>query len=100
MNLEMFSFIGDFIGGLAVVCTLVFLAVELRMSNKLARAQAQREMRSVWQQTLFKMAEYGPEIQEGLVNFKEMNPVKQLECVTVIASMGNQVDTLLKLEKD
>jgi hypothetical protein len=48
MNLEMFSFVGDFIGGLAVVCTLVFLAVELRMSNKLARAQAQREMRSVW----------------------------------------------------
>jgi hypothetical protein len=46
------------------------------------------------------MAEYGPEIQEGLVNFKEMNPVKQLECVTVIASMENQVDTLLKLEKD
>ena len=101
MDLETLSHLGNFFGGIAVAGSLLFLAYELHTSNRLARAQAQRDMRATWQETLYKMAEYGPEIQEGLVDFDNLNPAKQLICVNVIASMGNQIDTLLKLkEKD
>ena len=99
MELETLSHLGNFFGGIAVAGSLLFLAYELHTSNRLARAEAQRDMRAAWQDTLYKMAEYGPEVQEGLVDFNYLNPAKQLKCVTVIASMGNQVDTLLKLKE-
>ena len=99
MDLETLGHLGNFFGGIAVGGSLLFLAYELHTSNRLARAEAQRDMRAAWQETLFKMAEYGPEVQEGLVDFNNLNPAKQLECVTVIASMGNQIDTLLKLKE-
>ena len=98
MDLETLSQLGNFFGGIAVAGSLLFLAYELHTSNRLARAEAQRDMRAAWQNTLFKMAEYGPEFQEGLIDFNNMNPAKQLICVNVIASMGNQIDTLLKLK--
>ena len=98
MDLETLSHLGNFFGGIAVAGSLLFLAYELHTSNRLARAQAQRDMRAAWQETLYKMAEYGPEIQEGLVDFNNLNPAKQLICVNIIASMGNQIDTLLKLK--
>jgi hypothetical protein len=100
MNAETLSYLGNFIGGVAVVLSLIFLAYEMRASNKLARAQNQREMRLFWQDTLFKMGEWAPEFQEALVNFPQMPSEKQLKAVNVLASMGNQVDTPIKLHHD
>ena len=50
--------LGNFFGGITVGGSLLFLAYELHTSNRLARAEAQRDIRAAWQETLFKMAKH------------------------------------------
>ena len=46
MNWDAIGAIGDFVGGVGVIVTLVYLAVQIRTNTSVLRSQAQREMSS------------------------------------------------------
>ncbi len=46
MTLEDFGNLGDFIGGLAVIATLVYLAVQIRQNTRMLRAAGEQTTRS------------------------------------------------------
>ncbi len=43
MDLTQLANLGEFIGGVAVLVTLIYLAVQVRQGNRLARAQVHQE---------------------------------------------------------
>lgn len=50
MTLEDPGNLGDFVGGLAVIVTLIYLALQIRQSNILVRSSAEQTTRSDFQQ--------------------------------------------------
>jgi hypothetical protein len=53
--------LGEFISSLVVLATLIYLAVQVRQSNRLSRAQARQTMMQVVQGELYKLIE-NPEL--------------------------------------
>lgn len=51
--METLSVWGEFLGGVGVMLSLIFLGVQTRASNRLALAASQREQRHIWQEIMF-----------------------------------------------
>jgi len=86
-------------GGLSVFISLIFLAIQIRLSNELARADSQRQARHAWQENLFYMSENSRDVREFLHCYEGMHPDAQMRAAHALIGMGNHLDLLLKLEK-
>ena len=95
--MELLSIWGEFLGGVGVIISLVFVGMQTRTSNRLALAASQREQRHIWQEMMFFMAEHSSEYREFLHNYDDMDPDRQTKAVMALFAMGNQLDMLLKL---
>ena len=51
--MESLAIWGEFLGGVGVIISLIFLGVQTRTSNRLALAASQREQRHIWQEMSF-----------------------------------------------
>ena len=100
MAAEQSTLIVEILSILLLLISLVFVAYQISLSNKLARAQAQREMRHMWQENLYYIADNGSEFQELLQNYKGMKPERQIRAAHALISVGNHLDMLLKLEAE
>ena len=98
--MEMLSIWGEFLGGIGVIISLVFLGMQTRTANRLALASSQREQRHIWQEMMFFMAENSSEYREFLHNYDDMDPDRQTKAVMALFAMGNQLDMLIKLNED
>ncbi len=56
MTLEDLGNIGEFVGAIAVVLSLIYLAVQIRQSNALARAQSRQNLLDTFSQTNWDVA--------------------------------------------
>ena len=54
--LEIFSQIGELVGGIGAIAALVYLAVQIRQSNALARAQSRQNLLDTFSQTNWEVA--------------------------------------------
>ena len=97
--METLANVGELLGGLGVLISLVFLAIQLRNGNELARADSQRQARHAWQENLFYMSDNSREVREFLHGYNEMQPDSQFKAAHALIGMGNHLDLLLKLEK-
>ena len=98
--METLSVWGEFFGGVGVMLSLIFLGVQTRASNRLALAASQREQRHIWQEMMFYIGNNTSEYRELLNNFDAMEPDRQTKAVVILFAMGNQLDTLLKLNAE
>jgi hypothetical protein len=98
--MEILSIWGEFLGGIGVLLSLIFLGVQTRAANRLALASSQREQRHIWQEMMFFIGEHTSEYREFLNNFDEMDPDRQTKAAMIFFAMGNQLDTLLKLNAE
>ena len=80
--------------------SLIFLGVQTRASNRLALAASQQEQRHIWQEMMFYIGNNTSEYRELLSNFDAMEPDRQTKAVVILFAMGNQLDTLLKLNAE
>jgi len=97
--METLANFGEIIGGLSVFVSLIFLTIQIRSSNKLARADSQRQARHAWQENLFFMSENSRDVREFMYCYEGMNPDAQMRAAHALIGMGNHLDLLLKLEK-
>ena len=98
--MEILSIWGEFLGGIGVLLSLIFLGVQTRAANRLALASSQREQRHIWQEMMFFIGEHTSEYREFLSNFDDMDPDRQTKAAMILFAMGNQLDTLLKLNAE
>jgi len=78
---------------------LIFLGLQTKTANRLALAASQREQRHIWQEMMIFMANYSSEYREFLNN-PVMAPDRQTRAAMMLYAMGNQLDTLLKLNQE
>ena len=97
--METLAIWGEFLGGVGVMASLIFLAIQTRAANKLALAASQREMRHIWQENLFYLGDKSAEYREFIDDYKNMDGDRRLKASHGVIAMGNMVDTLLKLRK-
>ena len=72
--MELLAIWGEFLGGIGVIISLVFLGMQTRTSNRLALAASQREQRHIWQDMMFYMGEHSSEYREFIHNYEDMAP--------------------------
>ena len=98
--METLAIWGEFLGGIGVIISLIFLGLQTKTANRLALAASQREQRHIWQEMMFYMAENSSEYREFLHNYDDMDPDRQTKAVMALFAMGNQLDMLIKLNAD
>ena len=98
--MESLAIWGEFLGGVGVIISLIFLGVQTRTSNRLALAASQREQRHIWQEMMFYMGEHSSEYREFIHNYEDMPPDRQAKAVMAFFAMGNQLDTSIKLNAE
>ena len=98
--MELLAVWGEFLGGIGVVISLVFLGMQTRTANRLALAASQREQRHIWQDMMFYMGEHSSEYREFIHNYEDMAPDRKAKAVMAFFAMGNQLDMLIKLNAE
>ena len=75
MTLEDLGNLGDFVGGLAVIATLLYLAIQIRQNTRILRTSAERAADPIAAMTLSAQnAENAAVYHKGLANLRELSP--------------------------
>ena len=98
--MEFLGNIGALVGGFGVFVSAIFVAIQIRGSNRLARADSQRHTRHAWQEVLFYMADNSKAVRRFLQNYEDTDPDDQFKAAHALIAMGNHLDLLLKLESE
>ena len=67
MELQTLSTLAEVIGSIGVIISLIYLARQIKMSNKLSHAQTRRDMLDAGQQELYKLVD-NPKIIDAFIN--------------------------------
>jgi hypothetical protein len=102
MNWEAIGAIGEVVGAIAVIVTLLFLSNQIRQSNKLGRAEAERDWFSTWH-ALVREAMGSEESVElfrsGLNEYSSMTSNQRAVFSTKILALFDHVDVLRRLHE-
>jgi hypothetical protein len=97
MSLAELANLGEAIGGLAVLITLIYLIVQLRHTTDLAQGVAQRDLMNSFQANLDRVA-LAPEIwQRGLAEFEGMSNAEKLQFQLLVAHFVDQLEQALRM---
>lgn len=86
--MELLAVWGEFLSGIGVVISLVFLGMQTRTANRLALAASQREQRHIWQDMMFYMGEHSSEYREFIHNYEDMAPDRKAKAVMAFFCYG------------
>ncbi len=99
MDLTQLANLGEFIGGVAVLVTLVYLALQVRQGTALARASAQRETNAAFQSALAHLREEREIYRRGCVEFDAMSPEDQHCFELTVAPVLNHLDQVIRMHR-
>ena len=91
---------GEWAGAVAVVATLFYLAKQIRQSNVLARAEAERDFYNTWHGVVNSFGtdlERAALIQRGLHDYRSLSQPEKLMFHTKMAGAFNQADVAVLL---
>ena len=99
MNIMELGAIGELVGGVAVIATLIYLAVQVRQSRDLALAGAQREVLAGYQTVIERVSERPELFQRGLFDFESLSNVGQVRFSGMMAQFVNHLDQMLRMHE-
>jgi hypothetical protein len=97
MNWEALGAIGEMVGGIAVIVTLVYLATQIRQNNALARATAQRDLSDSYQSSLHQLSEHPELMRRGMHDFESLSKSEQLTFAVGAGRLLNHLDQTLRM---
>jgi hypothetical protein len=97
MSLGELANLGEAIGGLAVLVTLVYLAVQVRQNTDLAQGAAQRDLMNSFQANLDRVARHPQQWQRGLLEFERLSNAEQLEFMLTLNPFLNHLEQVLRM---
>ncbi|MBW2499057.1 MAG: hypothetical protein JRF61_17390 [Deltaproteobacteria bacterium] len=97
MNLEALANLGEAIGGLAVLVTLVYLAIQVKQNTDLAQGASQRDLMNAFQSNLDRVARSPGLWQRGLAEFESLSNAEQLGFMLMINPFINQLEQTLRM---
>ncbi len=84
--LEALGNIGDFLGGIGVVVTLLYLAAQIRQNTKMMRGAARQQLALASQDTVYRWAEYAPSVVAAFSS-EEQEPADQFRLLQLCRGM-------------
>ena len=103
MNWEAIGAIGEILGAVVVIATLGFLAGQIRQGNRIAQGQAMRDIIGQFNESMQRWAdtpETIPLMQRGMADYASLTSVEKAHFAFRIAPMMNQLDVMIRLNKD
>ncbi len=97
MNWDAIGAVGELAGALAVLITLIYLAVQLRQNTNLASGAAQREVIASFQLNLDRVRTNPQLVQKGLAQFDSLSLAEQLEFTMIINQFVNHLEQPLRM---
>ena len=97
MSLAEFADLGEAIGGLAVLMTVMYLAVQMRQSTDLARAAAQRDLMNSFNANLDRIARAPRIWQKGVLEFETLSNEDQLRFTMIFNTFVNHLEQTLRM---
>ena len=102
MNWDAVSAIGEVFGGLLVLATLLFLAHQIRQSNRLGQAEAQRDWFAKWNDIMRATAETADVatlFRKGLHSYSTLEKSEKAVFSGYLISMLDHADVLRRLNE-
>lgn len=99
MNWEAIGAIGELIGGLVVILSLVYVGTQIRQSTALARATAQRDLYESYQKYLYKVAEHSDLFRRAIQDFSSLSKSDQLAFNMYMSPFVNHLDQTIRMYK-
>ena len=100
MNWDALGAIGELIGGVVVVFSLIYVGVQIKQSRALARATAQRDLYQSYQQYLYKISERPDLIRQGLHDFSSLSNSDAISFNMLMAPFINHLDQTIRMYKN
>ena len=97
MNWDAIGAVGELAGALAVLITLIYLAVQLRQNTNLASGAAQREVMASFQLNLDRVRTNPQLVQKVLAQFDSLSLAEQLEFTMIINQFVNHLEQPLRM---
>ena len=99
MNLTQLANLGEFIGGVAVLVTLIYLVIQVRQGNATARAAARQTLIDTWQRTMFSLGQDRELLRiggEGFLDFSALSDSDKSQFVFLMSQyLGNVYNGVL-----
>lgn len=95
--------VGEILGAVAVLVTLVFLARQIRQNNQLGRAEAEREWFATWHGLVARLmgsAEAADLLRNGLDHYASLSPNDQAVLSTRLIAFFDHADILRRLNEN
>ena len=91
--------IGELVGGVAVIATLVYLADQVRQNSNLAQAAAEREVNVVLQSNIDRWAANAALFQQGLVAFDDLSNEEKFQFMNLLGPIINHLDHTIRMHR-
>ncbi len=98
MDIMELGAIGELVGGAAVLATLIYLAVQVTQSKRLALGASQRDVNNAFAVALDRMAEHRTLIINGIIDFEAMPKDDQYRFSFLMAPLVNHLDQALAMQ--
>ncbi len=99
MDIMELGAIGELVGGVAVIATLVYLAVQVRQNANLAKAAAEREVNLVFQSNIDRWAANPALFQKGLVAFDDLSHEDKFQFTNLVGPTVNHLDQTIRMQQ-
>ena len=102
INWEAVGAVGEILGAVMVLATLLFLSNQIRQSNKIAQGQAMRDVIGQFNESMQRWAdspETIPIVQRGLSEYEGLTSAEKAHFAVRLAPMINQFDLMLRLHE-
>ena len=99
MDIMELGAIGELVGGVAVLVTLIYLALQVRQNTDLAQGAAQRDLMNAFQANLDRIARDPATFQKGLRRFSTSSNQDRLRFQTAFAPFVNHLEQVLRMRK-
>ena len=103
MTLENLANIGEFVGGIAVIISLLYLALQIRQNSKIVRAAAYQSFNEANARVLHTMAQGPPAAEtmtKGLADIRSLSPAESFQFITLVVSLLQSFQTAYFQHRD
>ena len=97
MDIMELGAIGELVGGIAVIATLIYLAIQVRQTRQVGLALARRETTVQYQPNWDRVSRDPQLFQKGLFHFDELSNADQLAFTTMFGPFVNHLDQTIQM---
>jgi hypothetical protein len=100
VNWEIAGALGEWVGALAVIVTIFYLALQIRTSNRHARAHTEREVLNAWREILGRFTSSPVNIetmQKGLGDYRGLSVTERALFNTMLTAVFDHAESVRRL---